>query len=134
MFVRRLSPIFSVLLLVVLASSLSAGQNVRSLRSPAVVHGFIGGESHDTYVVHTRKRQTLTVVISWKPEHDPNTGDNHAQFWIQDSSNYGGEAVKFGRESDNGKRWSGEIPSTGNYYIFVVAHPTAHYNLKVQIK
>src|SRR5262245_42069010 len=127
---KRLSAVV-VLLALTFAGNLSANEQARILHSPATVRGFIGGESHDTYVVYARKGQTLTVVISWKPEHDPEFGDNHAQFWIQNSSNYGGDAVKFGQESDNAKRWSAQVPRSGNYYIFVIAHPTAHYVLKV---
>jgi len=42
--------------------------------------------------------------------------------------------VKFGRGSNGGKKWTGKAPSTGDYYIFVVAHPSAHYTLKVVVK
>jgi len=47
------------------------------LRSQAIVRGLIGGESHDSYVLHIRKSQELTVQISWRRE-----GDNRAEFQL----------------------------------------------------
>ena len=98
----------------------------KRLRSPSTVRGFIGGESHDSYVIRARKGQVLTVQISWRREND-----NNAQFTISDSPDFGGQ-VEFGKESNNGKRWSGRIPRTKDYYIYVIAHPTAHYTLRVR--
>ena len=98
----------------------------KRLRSPSTVRGFIGGESHDSYVIRARKGQVLTVQISWRREND-----NNAQFTISDSPDFGGQ-VEFGKESNNGKRWSGRIPKTKDYYIYVIAHPTAHYTLRVR--
>jgi hypothetical protein len=99
------------------------------LRSPASIRGFIGGESHDSYVIHATKGQTMTVQISWQKE-----GDNRASFIITESpSFFESEPVKFGHTSEDDKKWRGEIPQTGNYYIYVVAHPTAHYKLTVII-
>lgn len=102
----------------------------KRLRSPATARGFIGGESHDSYVIRARKGQTMTVRISWRPD-----GDNSAGFTITRSpSFFTGEQVDFGNESDGGKRWTGKIPRTGNYYIYVTGHPTAHYTLRVKVK
>lgn len=102
----------------------------KRLRSPATARGFIGGESHDSYVIRARKGQTMTVRISWRRE-----GDNNAQFTVSDSSNFFNAAqVSFGSESDGSRRWIGKIPKTRDYYIYVVAHPTAHYMLRVTVK
>ena len=102
----------------------------KRLRSPAIAKGFIGGESHDSYVIRARKGQTMTVQISWRRK-----DDNHAEFTISDSSNFFDAAqVPFGKVSDKGRRWSGKIPKTGNYYVYVVAHPTARYTLRVTIE
>jgi hypothetical protein len=102
----------------------------KRLRSPATVEGFIGGESHDSYVIRVRKGQVMTVQISWKPE-----GDNHASFTVSESPNFfTGEPIKFGKESDGGKRWTGKSPKTSEYYIYVVAHPTAQYTLGVKVE
>ncbi len=102
----------------------------KRLRSPATVKGFIGGESHDSYVIRARKGQTMTVQISWRRK-----DDNRAEFTVSESSNFftGGQ-VTFGKSSDNDKRWSGKIPKTGSYYLYVVAHPTARYTLSVTVK
>lgn len=102
----------------------------KRIQSPATVRGFIGGESHDSYVIRARKGQTLTVDLSWRLK-----DDNRAEFTVTESSNFfSGEQVKFGKSSDNGKRWSGKVPRTGNYYIYVVGHPTARYKLLVTVK
>lgn len=102
----------------------------RRLRSSALARGFIGGESHDGYVVRARKGQTLTVRLSWRRE-----GDSRASFAVSESPDpYTGEPVKFGNDSNNGRRWVGRIPRSGDYYIDVVAHPSAHYTLHVSVK
>ncbi len=102
----------------------------KRLQSPATVKGFIGGEAHDSYVIRARKGQTMSVQISWRRD-----GDNRAEFTISRSANFfNGESVKFGKESKNGKNWTGKIPKAGNYYIYIVAHPTAKYTLKVTVK
>ena len=100
------------------------------LKSPAVVKGYIGGEAHDGYVIRARKGQTMTVRISWR-----HMDNNRAEFSISRSANFfEGEPVNFGKTSNGGKTWRGKIPRTGDYYIYVVAHPTANYILKVSIK
>ena len=112
-----------------------AQEYTQRLRSPATVRGLIGGESHDSYVIRARKGQTMTVQISWRRERDNAPGDNHAEFFVGELPNFDGNGlVKFGKESNEGKRWSGKIPKTRNYYIYVMAHPTAHYTLRVTVK
>ena len=102
----------------------------KRLRPPATVRGFIGGESHDFYVIRARKGETLIVRLSWRRE-----GDNQASFSVIDSPDYyNKEPVKFGTESDNGKRWVGRIPRSGSYYIDVVAHPSARYTLRITVR
>ncbi|HYO99980.1 MAG TPA: hypothetical protein VER76_07300 [Pyrinomonadaceae bacterium] len=72
----------------------------------------------------------MTVQISWRRE-----GDNRAEFTVSESSNfYNAEQVTFGRESNNGRRWTGKIPDTRDYYIYVVGHPTARYTLRVTVR
>jgi hypothetical protein len=101
----------------------------RRLRSPASVRGFIGGESHDGYMIRARKGSVLTVRLSWRRE-----GDNRASLAVSESPDfYTGEPAKFGAEYNNGKRWAGRIPRSGDYYITVAAHPSAHYTLKVSL-
>jgi hypothetical protein len=102
----------------------------RRLRSLVPVRGFIGGESHDAYVVRAREGQTLTVRLSWQLE-----GDNRASLVVSESPDfYAGETAKFGTEYNNGTRWVGKIPRSGDYYVYVVAHPSAHYTLKVAVR
>ncbi|MBI3649810.1 MAG: hypothetical protein HY231_02040 [Acidobacteria bacterium] len=102
----------------------------KRLYSPATAKGFIGGESHDSYQIHARKGQTMTVRISWRRK-----DNNRAEFTVSESPNFFGSApVTFGKASDHDKGWRGKIPKTGNYYLYVVAHPTAHYTLWVTVK
>jgi hypothetical protein len=124
-------------LVLFLCTNVVCGQEyVKRLRSPATVKGFIGGESHDSYVIRARKGQTMTVQLSWRQEHDKDYDrDNEASFWVGELPEFNGDGeVKFGTESNEGKRWRGKIPRTGNYYIYVVAHPTAHYTLRVKLQ
>jgi hypothetical protein len=44
----------------------------------------------------------MTVVLFWKSEHDADLGDNHAEFSVSDSPEFGGN-VAFGRSSEVGK-------------------------------
>lgn len=94
---------------------------------PATIRGLVGGEANDTYVVHVRKGRLLTVRISWKKEED-----NTASFSVTDSLD--GGTISFGKESNGGRKWVGRVPRTGDYFIEVVAHPRAHYVLRITAK
>jgi len=119
----------AVVILGVLATSVIAQPQIKPKRvhAPATIRGLVGGESNDTYVVHVRKGRQLTVEISWKKE-----DDNTASFSMGGSKD--SEPVSFGKESNGGRRWVGKVPKTGDYFIEVVAHPSAHYVLKVRVK
>ena len=136
MAVRRSSLLLVALTTLLLAANVTAGQqSTRRLRSPATVRGFVGGEAHDSYVIRARKGQTMTVRLSWRHEHDSAQVANHAEFFVGDLPNFDADGlVKFGKESKKGKGWSGKIPKTGNYYIYVLANPTAHYTLRVSVR
>jgi len=99
----------------------------KRLHAPATIRGLVGGEANDTYVVHVRKGRQLTVEISWKKE-----DDNKASFGMGASKDL--EPLSFGKESNGGRKWVGKVPKTGDYFIEVVAHPRAHYVLKVRVK
>ena len=130
------SVLVAMLVGLLLTQNIAAAQDVITLKDTtpkkrlgrqAHVKGFIGGESHDSYVIRVRKGQTLMVQISWRTE-----GHNRAEFTVSKSASFfNGDPVDFGRESNDGKRWNGIAPKTGDYYIYVVAHPTAHYTLRV---
>lgn len=102
----------------------------KRLQSPATVKGFGGGESHDSYLIRARKNQTLKVRISWA-----GGGDRKAQFVISKSDDFfAGDLLEGGSETYDGKTQTRKIPSTGDYYIYVTAYPTAKYTLKVTVK
>ena len=131
---QRLAFLLLVTVTILLAVSPSRAQDdttpKKRLRSPAITRGFIGGESHDSYVIRARKGQTMNVRISWRRE-----GDNKADFTVSESpSFFGAEQVGFGSLSGDSRRWTGRIPKTRDYYIYIVAHPTAHYTLRVNLK
>jgi hypothetical protein len=126
----------SFLLLFALALAPLAWQQdyTRTLRSPATVKGFIGGESHDRYMIHAREGQTMMIEFSWKLELDKEIGDNTAGVSLSDWPGFDPPpALKSGR---NSKRtvWSGRVPRTNDYYIDVTAYPSAHYTLKVSVQ
>jgi hypothetical protein len=126
---------FTLFATVFLTANLAWAQDyIRRLRAPATPRGVIGGESHDSYVIRARRGQRMTVRISWRRERNE-LGDNHSEFWVGELPNFDGDGtVKFGKESHHGQRWSGKIPRTGDYYIYVLAHPIAHYTLRVTVK
>src|SRR4051812_1968801 len=111
-----------LLLLLVLATGVFTQPRTKPKRvqAPATIRGLVGGEANDTYVVQVRKGRQLTVEISWKKE-----DDNTASFSVTDSRD--GGTISFGKESDGGRKWTGKVPRTGDYFIEVVAHPSAHY-------
>ena len=124
--------IFSALLLGAAGSAAAQIDRtpMKRLISPATVRGYVGGEAHDSYVIRAKKGQSMTVEISWRSR-----GDNRAEFSVSRSSDFfRGGAVKFGVKSAGGKRWRGKIPKTGSYFVYVVAHPTANYTLRGNVK
>jgi hypothetical protein len=103
------------------------------LRSPATAKDVIGGESHNLYVIRARKGQIMRVQLSWRRARYYGV-NNHAEFGVIDSPTLNSDRPEFGKWSNNGKRWTGTIPRTGDYYVYVVAHPIAHYTLRVTLR
>lgn len=102
----------------------------KRLPNPAAVKGFVGGEAHDSYVIRARKNQTIKVQISWT-----GGGDKKAQFVISKSDDFfAGDVLEGGSETYDGRTQTRKVPATGDYYIYVTAHPTAKYTLKVSVK
>lgn len=113
------------------ASSQTPTDTVKKVRlkNPATVTGTIGGESHDSYVIKVRKNQTLKVQITWKEK-----GDRVAHFIVSRSDNFFEGDVIRGISTYNEKNWYSKLKKTGDYYIYVTAHPIANYTLKVSVK
>lgn len=105
--------------------------HTKRLNPPAATaKGFIGGESHNCYLIRASRGKTMTVKISWRRE-----DDNNASFSVaKGTTPSNAEQVNFGRESNGGRTWTGKIPVTGNYLIDVVAHPSANYTLRVTVR
>ena len=83
--VLKLRSLLVVLPIILLAAAAIQAQPpetpAKRLKNPAVVRGFIGGESHDSYVIRAAKGKTMTVQISWRRE-----GDNGAGFEITEGT------------------------------------------------
>lgn len=126
-----LSIFAATILFVNAASAQTPTDTVKKIRlkNPATVKGEIGGESHDSYVIRVRKNQTLKVQIDWKEK-----GDRVAQFVISRSADFFEGDVIRGIMTYNEKNWYSKIRKTGDYYIYVTAHPVANYTLKVSVK
>jgi hypothetical protein len=132
----RLNPSFlvtAVAALLLTATAAFAQEDAAAkikLASAVTVYGNVGGESHDGYVVHAVKGQTLTVTLGWR-----NINDDRAEFTVSQSDDFfNSSPVGFGETSRNGRRWVGVAPATGDYYIYVVAHPEARYSLRATVK
>jgi hypothetical protein len=88
----------------------------------------VGGESHDSYRLKARKGERLLVRIAWRHE-----GDNRAEVTISASGAFEtAEPLSRGEWAANGTEWRGTIVTTGTVYIYVVAHPSAHYTLTIR--
>jgi len=125
---------FSAVIILLLTAGIASAQTdstpKKRLKSAATVEGSIGGEAHDSYIIRARKNQTLKVHISWA-----GGGDKKAQFVISKSDDFfAGDVLEGGSETYDGKTQTRKIPATGDYYIYVTAHPTAKYTLKVRVK
>ena len=99
----------------------------KRLQTPATVAGFVGGESHDSYAIHVTQGPSLSIQISWQ-----STDGKRAEFTVSESPGFfAGAPVAFGSASDQGRPWRGIVPRTGDCFVYVVAHPTAHYTLRM---
>lgn len=100
------------------------------LANGVTVRGNVGGEAHDGYVVHLKKGQTLTVRLGWR-----SAAGERAEFTVSEVDDFfSASPVEFGQSSTNGRRWTGVAPATRDYYVYVVAHPEAHYSLRATVK
>jgi hypothetical protein len=130
--VERLSCAIFLLLIFLIASTIARAPRERPgrIHSPVTIRGFIGGESHKSYVIRAKKGQTLTVRISWRHE-----DNNHAEFSISRGPTFeNSEPIKFGRQSNEGRSWMGKMPISADYFISVVADPSAHYTIRAVLR
>ena len=88
--------------------------------------GLIGGESHDRYVIQLPAGARVTIRTR--------SVANRASAMISTSATFGAaEPAVFGANDRKTQTWTGVIPSTADYFIYVVAHPTAKYTLSVTV-
>jgi hypothetical protein len=114
-------------LLAFTADSRALHEAVSMVAVPGTVHGFVGGEAHESYRVHVREGERLVVRITWR-----RVRSNRAECTISESQDFGAAApLSYGTWSADGTRWEGTMPKTGTVFIYVVAHPAAHYRLTI---
>jgi hypothetical protein len=122
--------LFKIGAIVILIPSTSVCQQkeeFKPLPITATATGRIGGESHNSYIIHAREGQKITVQIT--------STNNRAEFTVSTSSDFfNAEPASFGRATNKGRRWRGTVPQTGDYYIYVIAHPVANYTLSLVIR
>ncbi|MBX7053657.1 MAG: hypothetical protein K1X36_01795 [Pyrinomonadaceae bacterium] len=133
-YLKRAGLGLAALTLITIAAGAAAAQEdttpKKRLNGATIVSGEIGGESHDSYVIRARRGQRMTVEITWTKEQN-----NKAEFTVSESATfYGAEMVRFGQTTYLEDKWSGRIPKTGDLYIYVVAHPSAKYKLRISFK
>ena len=93
-------------------------------KSSTVVSGAVIRGDRDTFTVGAKSGQTMSVKIT--------STENNAVFQIQDAD---GNFLAGADEGDDAKRWSGELPSNGDYKIIVGGtRGNATYKLTVSIK
>jgi hypothetical protein len=130
---KKMILVFAVLSAMFFAVDQAAAQREERptrLRSGVAVKGFIGGESHNSYVIRARRGQTMTVVITRRVKSGGNFNLTVSR------GGFDAEPVKFGQETSGRTqlRWTGRIPASGNYYFYTTAFPDARYTLKVTLR
>lgn len=125
-----ISGALAVMLFAVHSASAQPEDRPTRLRSGMAVKGFIGGESHNSYVIRARRGQTMTVVITRRVKKGGNFNLTVSR------GGFDSEGVRFGRETSSRTqvRWTGRIPRTGNYYFYTTAYPDARYTIRVTLR
>lgn len=94
-------------------------------KSSAVVESSIVRGDQDKYLIGARAKQTMIVFIG--------SLEDNAVFTIVDKTT--GKALKGAEEGNDIKRWTGTLPSTGDYVITVGAtRGNTEYIMKVEIQ
>lgn len=102
--------------------SKSANLVLRANRASA--RGYIGGESHDRYSIFLKRGARTNIQLK-----SPN---NSAEFLLSVATKFAAaEPVRSGAANEKERSWTGVIPQTRRYYIFVTAYPDAKYELAV---
>ena len=108
-------------------SGFARTQEARALKVPSTVHGLVGGESHDAYRLDVRKGEHLVVRLGWRAEKG-----TRAEATLSTSAAFeNAEPLTGGKWSADGREWTGTVGETGTIYVYVVAHPSAHYTLRI---
>jgi hypothetical protein len=92
------------------------------------MRGFVGGEAHDTYAIYAHEGDRVEVRLRWSHSHG-----NTAEMTVSESDDLGSAApISTATVTEGGRRWTGRVGAAGVLYVFVVAHPSAHYMLTVR--
>ena len=118
--------------LLVLLASILEGQtshpnkiaHLELKRNQALANGHVGGESHDQYSIFLTKGADITIQLR--------SPKNAAEFLFSTSEPFrGAEQVRFGVADESIRSWTGTIPASRKYYIYVTAYPDSDYQLIV---
>lgn len=96
-------------------------------RNRADAKGKVGGESHDHYSIRLEQGKQITITLRSR-------GDV-AEFMLSTQGPFrDAEPLRSDRMKQSKRQWSGSVPETGTYHIYVMAHPAAKYHLKIESK
>jgi len=127
------NPRLFMLSCLVVSLSLSTGvhareKHARALQVPSSVRGFVGGESHDAYRFHGARGEHVGIRLA-----SLRASAEGAEMIVSDSPTFGdAEPALGGTLSEDGAAWDGTLRRSGWLYIYVVAHPSAHYRLTIE--
>jgi hypothetical protein len=100
----------------------------RELAVPGSARGYVGGESHDRYRIAVSKGDRLEIRLTWR-----RSSGNRAEASVSKSPDLGSaESLQGGQWSRDGRTWRGTIDEEGVIYLFVVAHPSASYTVRIR--
>jgi hypothetical protein len=119
--------VFIVFLASILEGQSSRPNKVAQLElqhNQALANGYVGGEAHDQYSIMLTKGADITIQLR--------SPKNAAEFLFSTSQPFlKAEQVKFGAADESIRSWTGIIPMSQKYYIYVTAYPDSKYQLIV---
>ncbi len=140
--IKKAALIFAGLTMMLLVSIPAAAQRQRTLKRKKIVarmsvapkirlqngesvDGYVDVDNYDGYIINARKGQMLTVRIRRA---------SNVSLKISQTGNYY-RAVQLGggKFSNGGRRWTGKIPASGDYYIFVNARQPVNYKIIAKV-
>lgn len=118
---------FYFLLLFLLSLPLMASaQGQEPLTGTLNAKGYIGGESHNQYVVAGLAGQPVEVRLRSKGKRASMTVSASDDF-------FSAEPLPANGNDEDGQTWTGVVPASGRLFVYVVAYPVSNYRLRVKL-